>query len=738
MSPPSVPQMASALGIAAQAKQPMTVCVMDYARAAACSNPKQRTQTPMLWSKAVLQPEMHGHQEYTASDSATFADPSVDWASYHSSLTLTPTLALTLTPTLTLTPQAFPNLTASYHSSLCPPKVMAKATHNCEMCHGGEVQCDAKDTGTAGLEGLTDGNGCGFAKVYDGGMVQKILGSEDDFRFGHCTYLQSPLYFWAIRDTIRQQLSFSPQLVAAGRLILEKHVGETSSKTTLVGVHFRAGDMAGKGCSAQYYINAMAYFHNQHKQRGSAVKFVVVAESSKAAAELLKTSSEAATELLVILPSGNRSAILDMCVLSQCTDVITSIGTFSWWSGFMSGGNVAYCSKLYRGADFWPKSWTGISPAAPTQPPQTTAGTGISPAAPTQPPQTTAGTGTRLRREVDDRANECLQFGGYVSNTKRGKPYTPDDSWQGICDETNRENRPWSAWDWQPTTTQCRKTADDIRAADVCDAFSNASVLIVGDSLSFLMYSSLVMRAGCSHAASIEHWHHKSMRDGKPVVAFLCGGSTTLRFVRNDRLLDPLPKKDLGICGPFWNAFDESDIVLFNRGAHHVDDDVLERELVNFAHALRRRARPGKQLVYYRTTAVGHPNCQNYSSPGPVPDLSSHHGYKWPSFQRQNELAERAIEGAAPGIVSFIDVFNTTLPRRDRHIGQNGDCLHYCLPGPPDWWVSIFAHRVLQHKRALGSGAGGWHALPRSEHCVPGGPFSPRQCGTCTGKSSFQ
>ena len=288
----------------------------------------------------------------------------------------------------------------------------------------------------------------------------------------------------------------------------------------------------------------------------------------------------------------------------------------------------------------------------------------------------------------------------------------------------------------------CRNTADDIRATDLCQAFSNATVLVVGDSLSYLVYASLVMRAGNNHDDSVEERHHQHLRDGVPLVTSLCGGLTTLKFVRNDRLLDPSPEKllqELGILPnwnsmrPFWGEVDDADIVLFNRGAHYVADAVLEQELREFSATLRQRMRPTGQLIFYRTTAPGHPHCSNFTSPGNVPDLTDNRPeFGWRAFQHQNELAERTVEGTAPGVVSFIDIYNTTLPRRDRHIwGPRHDCLHYCLPGnmpmaaragvlrsltsnnmaacymlplhsgPVDWWASIFAHRVLQHRKAL-------------------------------------
>lgn len=43
--------------------------------------------------------------------------------------------------------------------------------------------------------------------------------------------------------------------------------------------------------------------------------------------------------------------------------------------------------------------------------------------------------------------------------------------------------------------------------------------------------------------------------------------------------------------------------------------------------------------------------------------------------------------------IHWLNVFNSTILRRDGHVGFN-DCLHYSVPGPTDWWVHFF-HSML-------------------------------------------
>mmetsp|Transcript_10717 Transcript_10717/g.14377 ORF Transcript_10717/g.14377 Transcript_10717/m.14377 type:complete len:423 (+) Transcript_10717:32-1300(+) len=44
--------------------------------------------------------------------------------------------------------------------------------------------------------------------------------------------------------------------------------------------------------------------------------------------------------------------------------------------------------------------------------------------------------------------------------------------------------------------------------------------------------------------------------------------------------------------------------------------------------------------------------------------------------------------------VYWLNIFNSSVLRRDGHVGF-GDCLHYYLPGPPDWWAHFFHSALL-------------------------------------------
>ena len=60
-----------------------------------------------------------------------------------------------------------------------------------------------------------------------------------------------------------------------------------------------------------------------------------------------------------------------MATLAKCNHVIMSVGTFGWWAGYFSGGDVIYFTppfeagsrldKGYSEEDFFPPKWIGMT-----------------------------------------------------------------------------------------------------------------------------------------------------------------------------------------------------------------------------------------------------------------------------------------------------------------------------------------------------------------------------------------
>lgn len=237
-------------------------------------------------------------------------------------------------------------------------------------------------------------------------------------------------------------------------------------------------------------------------------------------------------------------------------------------------------------------------------------------------------------------------------------------------------------------------------------------MLIVGGSLSFQTYASLVLRTGDGGTAqfSTEENQHASFRRNKagPVVS-LCNRNASVQYIRNDHLFES-PHAGKPGAAPFWATAAKKDVLLFNRGAHfEADSKRVVDEMEAFAESLKRM--PAHQKVFYRTTVPGHPNCMDAKgAPWPAAKAAStfgEHGnlspaHDWGHIKQRNGMIVQTIQRAAPGIVTYVDAFSLSISRGDRHQSARG-CLHYCLPGPPDAWVDVFVLKNDQrwHNAAL-------------------------------------
>ena len=104
-----------------------------------------------------------------------------------------------------------------------------------------------------------------------------------------------------------------------------------------------------------------------------------------------------------------------------------------------------------------------------------------------------------------------------------------------------------------------------------------------------------------------------------------------------------------------------------------------------------------------------HPPHFRYEPPLPDP-------FGWRRLPDVSRLFFEVFESIVPGQVRYIDSQEQARPRKDSHIGrlktlhgpERSDCLHYCLPGPPDDWNDMLIRRMLADhadERAERSGA---------------------------------
>ncbi|XP_061181055.1 galactoside alpha-(1,2)-fucosyltransferase 2-like [Saccostrea echinata] len=151
-------------------------------------------------------------------------------------------------------------------------------------------------------------------------------------------YLQSWKYFHNSSHELRKQLKFRDHVQTLAKKIikdiLEKYK-TTRDNVTLIAIHIRRGDMVNHTygylvASKEYFEKAMILFSNY-----SNPIYVLCSNDLKwSRANIMK-------KYKVEFISGN-SPEVDLALMASCDHVISSVGSFSWWAGWLSNGKVTY------------------------------------------------------------------------------------------------------------------------------------------------------------------------------------------------------------------------------------------------------------------------------------------------------------------------------------------------------------------------------------------------------------
>ena len=253
-----------------------------------------------------------------------------------------------------------------------------------------------------------------------------------------------------------------------------------------------------------------------------------------------------------------------------------------------------------------------------------------------------------------------------------------------------------------------------------CRAIGGKRILFIGDSVHRSAFTSLSIIASSGDPEPIFPKLGGGVGDGPLHV---CNGSASLQFLSNDYLLTgglPTYLLSHGVFMQQRNGDIEAllrdepafDVIVMSTGAHLVRKWVEESHAVMLtmtALAIREHlasAAPAPQ-IYFRTPNLGHADCRlgdsrmhpphvRYEPPLPDP-------FGWRRLPDVSRLFFEVFESVIPGQVRYIDGQEQARPRKDSHIGrvktlhgpERPDCLHYCLPGPPDDWNDMLIRRML-------------------------------------------
>ena len=254
--------------------------------------------------------------------------------------------------------------------------------------------------------------------------------------------------------------------------------------------------------------------------------------------------------------------------------------------------------------------------------------------------------------------------------------------WLGVCDAKD------SFWEWVPPKA-CSFPQWD--SESICPLLRGRGILLVGDSLSKLMFHTL---AGLF--SDLREFPSATV-DGQIIKVPICNSSAKLWYARNDFLSLP-HHTHKGYDPRFLNAWADSsflaafNVLVVNTGAHVMASHSLyQQRLQEVSEFLARHVQSHPEtFVTVRATVPGHAKCKETRYSPPLSGFEEanrlvqgerkwHHGAQ---FEKLNQIAFAEVQ-KHPGLLFWMDTYHSTIMRHDAHV----DCLHYCLPGPATTWA---------------------------------------------------
>ena len=268
---------------------------------------------------------------------------------------------------------------------------------------------------------------------------------------------------------------------------------------------------------------------------------------------------------------------------------------------------------------------------------------------------------------------------------------------------------PWPTWIWEQDDSSCQ--LQPWAASSFCDLLPYTTISVMGDSLSWEQYSSLLQLLGQRVHQSDQH---ASRLEDRNVVYFACRDKNRgTKFVfRNDAEL-----KAETISRSINSDFPT--VIILNRGAHYVNDTTLLDDMNELLPVLLSwqqtcTSRYKRCHLFWRTTVPGHPMCEHYTAP--VNDIKvmeslveSRGSYKnetmweyhWQDFKHQNKLVLDLFQefSTTSGLLyEVIDAYELNMLRPDRHRWHQNDCLHSCYPGKMDVYNQLLLHFLISSR----------------------------------------
>ena len=265
-------------------------------------------------------------------------------------------------------------------------------------------------------------------------------------------------------------------------------------------------------------------------------------------------------------------------------------------------------------------------------------------------------------------------------------------------------------WQWLPVEECPLPLATHHGFCSALQALQIRRIFVVGDSMQYAMFQSLWnLLAPDPSRRPGDPIHPSTRRSGKNVRSvFQCGSSgkgkyvLAVRFVLNNRLSNCTASAyETGYIAwarEYVNS-DAPTLLLASMGSHVHSVSDFEESMSSFMRSVAGSNRT-QDVVVFRTTTPGQVNCEQFQQPlGRVRDFqlqagrSANLSYSWDLHPSFNSIAAAHVRRAARGYktlftsrIGILDVYPMSVTRPDARRKPPEDCLHYTLPGVPDFW----------------------------------------------------
>jgi len=174
-------------------------------------------------------------------------------------------------------------------------------------------------------------------------------------------YFKSEKYWEHCKEIIREKLTFTNNFIYIVNKQFEYKNGNILGKKPLIGIHIRKGDYINNPNYYQlpihYYIQALKENFNNYESDYNIIFFSDDIEYCKLHFSCLFNAYF----------SENNSDIEDLCLMSQCENLILSNSSYSWWGAYLGVNKIKVIRPNYlfdgdlkeinNDKDFWIKDW---------------------------------------------------------------------------------------------------------------------------------------------------------------------------------------------------------------------------------------------------------------------------------------------------------------------------------------------------------------------------------------------